>query len=170
LSKLPDLLPEVDIVVSCTGSESPIITRRMMDDVIAENTQRFGPDRNRLIIMDLAIPRDVEFDRSYHTAVEVLNLEDVNDYVGDQRSRMRAEEPKAEEIIDRRLDEFIYWFDHVRHEPIYNGLGDAFENVRSREMSQLLKILPSELRDEVDKTTRRMVNKLLQIKVRPSGE
>lgn len=170
LEKLPNLLPVVDIVVSCTGSEVPIITGKMMDDVITKNAERFGSDKNRLIIMDLAIPRDIEFARSYHPAVEVLNLEDVNEYVRTQQSRLKAEAPKAEEIVNRRLDEFIYWFDHVRHEPIYNGLGDAFETVRNREISKLLKKLPPELRDEVDKTTRRMVNRLLQIKVRPSGE
>lgn len=170
LSRLPKLLPAADIVVSCTGSESPIITMNMMDDIIARNADRFVGNGNVMTIVDLAIPRDVEFDGSRYSAVDVLNMDDINEYVRNQEIKKQREIPKAKEIIDRRLGEFIYWFDHVRHEPIYNGLDDSFELIRKQEISLILKKLPSGLREEVDKTTKRMVDRLLRIKVRTSSK
>ena len=170
LTRLPDLLPSADIVVSCTGSELPVITSKMMDDVIAGNAGRFNDNGRALTIVDLAIPRDVEFDGSRYAAVDVLNMDDINEYVKSEEIKKQAEIPKVQEIIDRRLGEFVYWFDHVRHEPIYNGLDDSFEKIRKQEISLILKKLPSDLREEVDKSTKRMVNRLLQIKVRTSGK
>jgi glutamyl-tRNA reductase len=170
LTSLPDLLPTADIVVSCTGSEYPIITEAMMDGIIAHNGGRFGEDGRVLTIVDLAVPRDVEFDGSCYSAVDVLNMDDIKEYVNNQEIKKQAEIPKAQEIIDRRLGEFVYWFDHVRHEPIYNGLDDSFETIRRQEISLILKKLPSELREEVDETTKRMVDRLLQIKVRTSSK
>jgi glutamyl-tRNA reductase len=170
LGKLANLIPEADIIVSCTGSELPIITEKLMDDIIVTRAGRFGADNKKLIIMDMAVPRDVEIDKSYNPAITVFDLEDIHEYVNSQQSRKEAEIPKAQEIVDRRLGEFNYWFDHVRHEPIYNGLDGAFEAIRSQEMSGILKKLTPELRDDVDKITKRMVNRLLQIKVRTSGK
>lgn len=170
LGELSNLIPQVDIIVSCTGSELPIITGEMMDDIFAKSAGRFGANKKKLIIMDMAVPRDVEIDKSYNPAVRVFDLEDIHEYVNNQQSKKEAEIPKVQEIVDRRLGEFNYWFDHVRHEPIYNGLDGVFETIRSQEISVILKKLPPELRDDVDKITKRIVNRLLQIKVRTSGK
>jgi glutamyl-tRNA reductase len=141
-----------------------------MDDIIANSADRFIDNRTVMTIVDLAIPRDIEFDGSRYPAVDVLNMDDIKEYVKDQEIKKQAEIPKAQEIIDRRLGEFVYWFDHVRHEPIYNGLDDSFETIRKQEISLILKRLPSNLREEVDESTKRMVNRLLQIKVRTSSK
>jgi len=162
LDKLPDLLVQADIVISCTGSDRPIVTDKMIGDLVEKH-----PDK-KLLIADMAIPRDVE-SLNRRPGIEYYDLEDVKQFVRSQQDQREMALPEAEEIIERRLDQFMYWFEHVRHEPMYNGLGDTFEKIRRIEIDKLLESLPAEKHDLVDRATRHLVEKLLQVKVRTSS-
>jgi glutamyl-tRNA reductase len=139
-----------------------VISDRMIRDLVSRNREK------KLLIADMAIPRDVELEGNY-PGIEYYNLDDVKEFVKSRQHRRERAIPEVEEIIDRRLDQFIYWFDHVRHEPIYNGLGDTFEKIRRQEISKLLESLPDDSHDIVDRATRRLVERLLQVKARTSA-
>jgi len=160
LDKLQSLIESADLIITCTSSKEPIITKKMIDKFILNKPEK------RLTIMDIAVPRDVEIGKDYNSAVEVFDLEDIKQHVKKHQQKRELAIPQAQEIIDRKLSEFKYWFDHVKHEPIYNGLGDAFEKIRQQEVLNILEKLPPDLQDEVNRATRRMVKKLLQVKMR----
>jgi glutamyl-tRNA reductase len=162
LEKLPELLPKADIVISCTGADKTIVTDAMIGNLVAEHPGK------KLLIADMAIPRDVELEKDY-PGIECYDLEDVKQFVKDRQNQRELAIPEAEEIIDRRLDQFMYWFDHVRHEPMYNGLGDAFEKIRRQEINKLLESLPADSHDVIDRATRHLVERLLQIKARTTS-
>jgi glutamyl-tRNA reductase len=164
LDNLPALLADSDLVITCTGSAEPIITRKMIDDLVASHSDK------RLIIVDMAVPRDVEIDNDHSPNVEVLNLEDVQQFVRLQRDKRSQAIPQVEEIIERKLSEFVYWFDHVRYEPVYSGLHDAYDNLREQEMAAALEKLPEDQRTLVNLATKNLINKLVQLKIRLNGE
>jgi glutamyl-tRNA reductase len=163
LDQLPSLMAKVDIVISCTGSQESIINGAMIEKAAASKR----PDR--VLIIDLAIPRDVEIGNTTPANVEIYDLESVKRHVTEHQQKRELAIPLVEKIIERRLDEFLYWFDHVRHEPIYNGLADSFERVRTEEIEPLLEKLPDDLKGEVEKTSKALIKKLLQLKVQESG-
>ena len=163
LEQLAVLLKQTDIVISCTGSPHPVVTTPMMDNVLA-----LDPGKN-LLFMDMAIPRDIEIDKDYHANLEICDLEDIKKFVAVQKKRREQAIPQAEKIIESKLAEFNYWFDHVRHDPIYNGLNKSFEVVRRKELAPILKKLPPDLQEELNQTTRHLVNRLLQMKIRTSS-
>ena len=117
-------------------------------------------------ILDLAVPRDVEYDNGTNPLVEVHDLEAIKQFVKEQQARRERAIPQVEEIIERKLAEFVYWFEHVRYEPLYNGLEKSFESIRRHEISELLEKLPPGLQVEVDRATRQLVDHLLHVKVR----
>jgi len=160
LDELPNLLMNTDIVITCTGSNYPIITKPVL-----ENLTTSRPNK-KLIFMDMAIPRDVESEKNDYDNIEILDLEDVNRFVKDQQAIREQSIPRAEEIIERKLDEFIYWYNHVCLEPAYNGYDNLFENIRRQEMEAILKELGPDIRSRVDEVTKTLVNKLLQVKLR----
>ncbi|UCD94137.1 MAG: glutamyl-tRNA reductase [Candidatus Zixiibacteriota bacterium] len=164
LDDLPARLADSDVVITCTGSSTPILTRKMLDDLMASR-----PDK-KLTIMDMAVPRDVEIENDYSPDIEVLNLEDIQRFVKNQQDKRLQAIPGVEEIIERKLGEFVYWFDHVRYEPVYNGLHDAYENIRKQVMATALEELPEDQRTTVNLVTRNLVNKLVQLKIRINGE
>ncbi len=167
LEELPSLLGRADVVLTCTGSSLPIITCDMLDSVVASRPEK------KLVIMDMAVPRDVELEKNHSADITLFDLEDLRSFVREQQARRELAIPQSEEIVERKLDEFMYWFDHVRHEPAYNGLDGSFEAIRLQEIEPLMKKLTPEVRKEIDHATRRLVDRLLQIKIRsaaPSGK
>lgn len=164
LDQLPSLIERADIVISCTGSPEPIIDSKIIDKVAL--AKRAG----KLLIIDLAVPRDIEIGDTLPPNLEIWDLEDVKRHVSEYQQKRELAIPLAEEIIDHKLDEFLYWFDHVRHEPIYNGLADSFEAARAEEIEPLLDKLPDELKGELVKTSKALIKKLLQLKVQGGGK
>ncbi|MEW5925457.1 MAG: glutamyl-tRNA reductase [Candidatus Zixiibacteriota bacterium] len=164
LERLKELISKSDIVITCTGSMEPFITKNMIDNYLSENPSK------KLILMDMAVPRDSEIDKNYHELIKVFDLDDIKAFVRDQQIKREQAIPQAEQIIERKLGEFVYWFDHVRYEPIYNGLYDAFENIRLEEMEAILEKLPSDQKAIVNQATKNLVSKLVHLKVRLSSD
>jgi glutamyl-tRNA reductase len=164
LDELPALLQQADIVITCTGSQIPIITAKMLVDL-----RHINPSK-KMIILDLANPRDVEADGEGSQQIEIQDLDSIRKFLDDRQQKMQAAIPQAEEIINRKLEEFLYWYNHVRHEPLYNGLDRQFEFIRQEELDSILLKLPPELQNEFNAATRRLINRLLQMKMRTAPE
>jgi glutamyl-tRNA reductase len=129
LDDLPELLAGADGVLSCTSSPDPIIDRRMMSGVMGRRP------RARLAIVDMAVPRDVDLPKGWHPSVDVYDLEDIERFVSDRQRRREAAVPQAEEIIERKLGEFCYWYRNVLYETDSNGARERFKgdgDARSR--------------------------------------
>ena len=119
--------------------------------------------------MDLAIPRDVELPPDLRARVELHDLDDVQEFVRDQQRRREESIPRAEEIIERKLDEFDYWYRHVLQEPIYNGRSHTAESIRQEEVAALQPMLPPELQIKLDQITRRLVDRILRVTSRTTA-
>ncbi len=159
LDQLERYLREADIIITCTGSKTPIITTKMLRNLIDESPNK------KLIIMDMAVPRDVDAEKQFHRNIKIFDLEDIREYVKGQQALRESAIPQAEEIIEHKLSEFSYWFNQVKQEPIYNGLGDAFDSVYREEIGILYENLESDLRDQFEKAGKRMLKRLLTLKV-----
>lgn len=164
LAHLPSLLARADVTVTCTASPEPIITRPMIAELL-----ELAPHK-RLVFMDMSVTRDVEFRDEFAPGIEVYALDHIKKFVAEQRQRREAAIPQAEEIIERKLGEFVYWFEHVRHDPLYNGVAGTFEEIRRQEMAEVLKKLPPELREEVESATLRLVRRLLPKKIQSDAQ
>jgi len=159
LDELPMQLRQADVVITCTGSEHPIITQNMLETAVDSNGTR------PLVIVDMAVPRDVEYVLGLDDRVEIHDLNHIEKFVASQQERRHAAIPQAEIIIERRLAEFVYWYDHVLNEPIYNGMSDAFEITRQEEMDQVLSEIPEEYRLAVQQASKRLTGRLMTLKV-----
>jgi glutamyl-tRNA reductase len=164
LDALPELLEEADVVMTSTSSPDPILPRRLMDGVGAKRRGR------RCIVVDLAVPRDVEDPGSADSPFDVYDLEDIQTYLADQEHRRELAIPQAEEIIEQKKSEFTYWFEHARHEHLYNGRGDTFEQIRREELAPVLDKLPRRLQNELDRASRKLVDRILFVARRTGSE
>ncbi len=157
LDSLTDLIAKADVVVSCTSATEPVITHRMVEDAMAARGDR------RLTVVDLAIPRDVDFGKVDHELVNVNDLDDIKAFVADQQAKRELALPQAEQIIESKLSEFTYWMQHVMQEPIYNGQSNTIEAIRAEELASILDRLTPELQSELNQVTRKMVNRVIQV-------
>lgn len=163
LDQLPSLLARSDIAITCTAATEPIIKREMIDDH-PESLDK------PLLILDMAVPRDTNLETDPDRGLEVLDLETIKEFLKDQQEKRKEAIPEAELIIEQKLSEFMYWFNHVRLEPLYNGLENAVEEIRREELGKISDKLSAEQYEAVAKATKRMADKLLQLKIRASSK
>ena len=73
LSRLADEIAAADLVVSCTGAPGHVITR----DTVAAALASRAPSVRPLVLLDLALPRDVEPGAEQLPGVSVIGLETI---------------------------------------------------------------------------------------------
>jgi glutamyl-tRNA reductase len=129
----------------------------MLSRVSANN-----PDK-KLLLMDMAIPRDVESDHDAFPNFQICDLEDIKSFVKNQQKKREQAIPEAEEIIDRKLAEFMYWLNLIRREGIYNGDYNKLEKIRQEEMGPLINRLPPELQNEFNKAVRKFTGRIFHL-------
>ena len=152
LDRLPELLTEADVVISCTSSPEPIIDTALLNEAAEQREGR------KLVVLDLAIPRDVVFE-SDSDLIKVLDLEDIKDFVRTQRARREDAIPAAEEIVRQKVEEFNYWWRHVKEEPLYNGSADRIDSIIEDELAKVLTECPPELKEKLNLAARRIAER-----------
>jgi len=76
MSDLPSLMAAAELVVTCTGAPGHVITAEMVHGALRQSRQNGGPGRaGPLVLLDLALPRDVEPGVGDIPGVAVTDLE-----------------------------------------------------------------------------------------------
>jgi len=115
LADIAEKLAEVDLVISSTGSAEPIVTYRQAADKLA--------DRNRtLVIIDIAVPRDIEANIGRFECVCLYNIDDLNAQISRNEQKRRCEIPKARRIVDEFTDKFMQWQESLNLVPVISQL------------------------------------------------
>jgi glutamyl-tRNA reductase len=160
LERLSEILPTADIVISCTSSSEPVISRDLVEMSMEKRIS------GKQIVVDLAIPRDVDFPKGADPSMEICDLEDIKQFLRGQQELREKAIPRAQEIVEQRIAEFNYWFDHVKLEPIYNGTSTTYEEIRREELEPILDKLSPRLQEELRQATRRLVERIVQATTR----
>ena len=161
-------LADADIVICSTTAPSPVLDRATVRSAL---DHRARP--NSLVIVDIAVPRDVEPSVKDIDGVVLRDIEDLRALVEDNMDARRAEIAKVEDIIAGELDRFARWERAVEVAPAIARLVDRSEAVRSDEVerfSSQLADLSAGQRHAVDQLTRRIVNKILHTPLSKSKE
>lgn len=130
LHDLPGRLHDFDIVVSCTASSLPIIGMGMI------NTAIKARNRRPMVLIDLAVPRDVEPEIKSLRDVYLYSVDDLGEVVqAGQESRLQAVSA-AESIIDQGVSEFYASLQRRTVVPIIQSLQDTTEQFKQIELEK----------------------------------
>jgi len=154
LDAIPRLLREVDVVVTATSAPAPLITKKMVQEVLRQR-------RGSLVFVDIAIPRDVEPEIHELEGAFVYGMEALDRIVKENLGKRAREVPKVEQIVEEELAAFTRWLGSRAAGSLIVELRDRFESVRKGELERLGKGLNSSEQEMVDRITRGIVNKLL---------
>jgi glutamyl-tRNA reductase len=158
LNDIADTLVEADVVLSSTASPQVLIERATIEMVMACRSGR------PLLILDVALPRDVDPGVRDVNDVTLLDLDDLKDYAQRSAERRRREIGKVREILAAEIER--YRADRAGREvaPLVTSLRDLGESVRTGELERFrakLDSLDTDQRAVVDALTQGIVNKLL---------
>lgn len=160
LSRLDGLLAEADVVMTATGAQGVVVDATAASRALDVRGGRAEP----LVILDLALPGDVDPAVRRLRGVELLTLEDVKSRVRRHLWLRREELGAAERVVGEVVDDFVHKQESPAVETVIGELRRSIEAVRSSEVDRWLARRESEVppsRDELDHLTRSIVNKLL---------
>jgi len=149
-------LAAADLVISSTASTDAVITRDLLERVMARR------DGWRLVLVDLAVPRDVAGDCGEVDDVVVLDVDAVSSTV--TSAPAVAELTRARAIVAEEVAELTAWQQARSVEPTITALRRRAEQVRADEVARLasrLGTLDDRQRAAVEQLTRGIVNTLL---------
>lgn len=158
LADLPAALAAADVVVSCTGAAGPVITVDVASAALAARTAP-GP----LVIMDLAMPRDVEPGVADLPGAVLIGMDQLGEHAsaiaGDDVAAVRA-------ILEAELAGYQSAMDAARVAPTVVALRAKAAKVVDAELARLAGRLSADdlsghALDEIAQTVRRVVDKLL---------
>ena len=158
LADLPAALAAADVLISCTGAAEHVITHDM---VSAALTARKAPAP--LVIMDLAMPRDVEPAAASLPGVVLIGMDQLSGHAtairDDDVAAVRA-------ILEAELAAYQSAVDAARVAPTVVALRAKAAKVVDAELARLAGRLSTDglsghALDEIAQTVRRVVDKLL---------
>jgi glutamyl-tRNA reductase len=94
-------LARTDIVISSTGAREPVLTRTLVAE--AQKARRGRP----LVIIDIAVPRDVEPAAGKVRDVLLYDIDDLEQVVAKNLKDRRHEADRAEVLVEEELGRFL---------------------------------------------------------------
>ncbi len=132
LDDLETALAEVDVLLTTTGATSVIVERAHVGEVVR---QRAGKP---LLIVDLAVPRDVEPTVADIEGVTLFNIDDLARFAEAGRAERRAEVAAARALIADELERYEIESSAREMGPLITQLRAAGEASRATAVEQLL--------------------------------
>ena len=155
---LAALLREADIVMTATSSPHYMVTRAAVDEAFPRG--RAEP----LLIVDLALPRDVEPSVGEAKEIFLYDIDDLRQIVEDNRQRRENQVPDAEAIVDGAVGEFWSWYASLDVVPVLRAMRARADRLRAAEVEKALRKLghlTPEDRAIVEALALQLTNKLL---------
>jgi glutamyl-tRNA reductase len=165
--ELDAALASVDLVVSATASTRPVLTRARLE--------RAKP----LVVLDLAVPRDVAPNA---TGIDGVTVIDIDGLATSRRALPAAAETAAvEQIVATEVDHFLAWLRGMDIAPTVAALRTRADDLVAAELRKLTGRRPEfteEQRADVSRTLHRVVQQLLhsptvrvrQLAAEPGGD
>ena len=161
LEALPEILHRYDIIISCTGSELPMITRDMMANATAQRIGSLKADRQ--FMLDLAVPRDIEAEVAQLPTIALFTVDDMAERVAHGKEARAVAAAQAEAMVQAKVNEFVAWQQSRQRVPLICALRDEGERARQQvlnhAMRQLAKGTPPE--EVLERLSVQLTNKLL---------
>jgi glutamyl-tRNA reductase len=158
IDELPAQLASADIVVSTTNSPHHLIERSELEMIMAQR------DHRPLLLIDLAVPRDIDPDCRGIEGVSLHDVDDVQAIVERNASGREAEAIRAGGILDSELAQFERWLASQEVMPTVTALRERSDAIVSQvlaENSTRWENLSEKDRERVETMARAIANRLL---------
>ena len=129
--EIPDLLVRVDMVLSSTGSEKPIIDRNTVNSAMKKRKSR------PLFFIDIAVPGTWTLVNNMEN-VYLYDIDDLKDLSQRHLSDRQKESEKAHEIMEEEARKFAEWLTQLDMAPIISRISRRVEEIRSAEVRKAL--------------------------------
>lgn len=151
-------LAEADLVISCTGAGSVVIDTDTVEMCLAHRGGR------SLMIIDIAVPRDIDAAVGHLPGVTLLDLDDLRTWAERGLQLRAGEAERVHQIVGEEVERHVLDVAARQAAPLVAALRSKAETIRNSELerfhAKLADLTPAQ-REAVEALTHGIVNKLL---------
>jgi len=155
---LLELLPDSDIVITSTGAPHTIIQPTMVQKAMTGRSER------PMVIMDIAMPRDVDPQVGSISAVRLFDMDALSEQLENNLAQRESEIPHVKAILAEELVDFMDYLATLDVVPLIVQMRKQANSIRRAEIEKALRRipdLPPEAHPYIDALTKSIVNKIL---------
>ncbi|MEL6770053.1 MAG: glutamyl-tRNA reductase [Bacteroidota bacterium] len=150
-------IARADVVLVASGAREPVVGAEAL------------PPRCRTrsaLVIDIAVPRNVEAAVRDLPGYTVLDLDELNADVAAASAARRSALPEAQTIVETHLAEFVIWFFHQQAlQPTIQAIRTTFDTIRRQELDRYADQIPAMARADVERLTESIMQKLLAVPI-----
>lgn len=113
--KLQECLKLCDVVISATSAPHIVISRQAVENAIRDREKK-------LVIIDIALPRDVEESVKELRNVELFTIDDLRAISEENMKKRELEIKRAEEIIEEEIEQFRVYLKDLEAKKAINAM------------------------------------------------
>jgi glutamyl-tRNA reductase len=155
LTDLRDELVTADVLLTSTGASTIMVEFAELADAVEQRGGR------PLLIVDIAVPRDVDSGAADLPGVTLLDMDDLRRFVEVGVSGRQREAARAQVIVDEELDRHRTLTTAREVAPLVSALREKAEAFRSAEVERVAGKLSTTELAAVEQATKAIVAKLL---------
>jgi glutamyl-tRNA reductase len=157
--------PGVGLVVAATSSDRVMITRAQIESL----RRRLDPDE-RLLLIDLAMPPNLDPDARAIRGVDLHGIEEMREEAEHNRELRMAEMDRCEKLVDHQIETLRRHLLDRALSPAAQSLHKSFSDVAERavkhSLTKDLAHLAGDDREAVERLAEHMVKRLVQVPLR----
>lgn len=147
-------LGDVDLLISSTGAERPVLTCEMTESVLATRDKP-------LLIIDIAVPRDIDDGVGDFECVSLYNIDDLDEQISRNIQKRSSEVPKAHAIVAGFTRQFGKWYQSLDLVPVISGLTQQAIELARSEARRYAKDFGDECGEKLELFAESLAKKLL---------
>ncbi len=154
LEALPELAAAADLILCSTAAETPIVTA-------ADYAYLFSQRKKAVVIIDIAVPRDVDPQLGQTGGVRLFNIEDLDRQMQSNLQRRSGQIPQAERIIAEHVRRYSQWLDSLNIKDVVSELVQTYRGLAESEVQRYGSQFDPAQREVLERFAVSLVNKVL---------
>ncbi len=154
LADVVNKFAEVDLVISSTAAAEPIVTYGTIENSLASR-------KKPLLIIDIAVPRDIDSQINQFECVSLINIDDLNEQITRNKEKRSSEIPRAGAIVAEFTDKFASWYDSLNLVPTITQLTQKGMDLAHSEAGRYAKDFGEDNSRKLELFARSLVKKIL---------
>ena len=135
LSEIPQQLESVDIVISSTASQLPILGKGAVEQALKKRKHR------PILMIDIAVPRDIEEQVGELNDIYLYTVDDLTEIIDTNRRNRESEARKADVIIEEGVRNYVQTLRSLEAVDTLRSFRNKSEQLRDIELDKAMRQL-----------------------------
>lgn len=143
---------DAEIIVTSVAAKEPLL-----------NATKIRPHLNgheRIVMIDLGVPRNIDVDVAEVPAVNLLNVDDLKEVIAVNTERKQEYVSVAEAVVEEKVEEFTQWLNEQNLAPAIQNIDKAISRLYQRELETYRSSFSEEEFEQVQKFNRYISKKI----------